>query len=138
MSLELDQQTQSFITILIVDNDSAIRRLVEALLSSSGFQTLCAEDGVAALKLAEEFTSPIHLLLTDVVMPKMNGVVLARRFVQQRPESAVLLMTGHATAELPRELPLLAKPFTSEVLLQKVRQVLRPPQVARSARQAVG
>jgi YesN/AraC family two-component response regulator len=89
-----------------------------------------AESGPEALQVSKQYDRPIHLLLTDVVMPQMNGKQLADLLLSQRPGMAVLYMSGYADAAIPQlaTLPLdtvfLSKPFAAEDLLWKVRTLL--------------
>jgi two-component system, cell cycle sensor histidine kinase and response regulator CckA len=114
-------------TILVVDDDCSIRRLIEAIFSSSSFSGLYASSGDEALQISANHPGPIHLLLSDVIMPGMDGVTLCDRIAKERPETALLLMSGHALAIDPGPRPLLEKPFTPEVLLLRIRQLLKTP-----------
>jgi two-component system, cell cycle sensor histidine kinase and response regulator CckA len=95
-----------------------------------GFTVLEATDGQAALALAEGHPGEIHLLLTDVVMPKLGGAELARRLRETRPGIRVLFMTGYSTEAvathgvLAPDSSLLQKPFTVEELMSRVREAL--------------
>jgi two-component system, cell cycle sensor histidine kinase and response regulator CckA len=129
-------------TILVVDDKPAVREFTVAALESYGYRTLAAGSGAQALDLAQRGTTPIHLVLTDVVMPQMGGVELARRVAETRPRTRVLFMSGYSGNISPNregfdpELHFIAKPFTPEGLAAKVRRVLeleppglgRPPQ----------
>ena len=119
-------------TILVVEDAEAIRRLVCAMLGQQGYQCLEAVDGVDALRLLDETPTPIHLVLTDVIMPKMTGAELGLRLVRLRPELPIVFMSGYSDDPMVRNLervPLmfLAKPFTAATLLEKVRQALDQP-----------
>jgi two-component system, cell cycle sensor histidine kinase and response regulator CckA len=112
-------------TILLVDDDSSIRRLVETILSQAGYHCmLSAQNAPEALQIAGAHDGRIDLLLTDVTMPGMDGVTLCRQIACDRPDTALLLMSGHADVDTA-ELPLLRKPFTPEILLLRIRQLLR-------------
>ncbi len=117
-------------TILVVDNEVPLLELTSTLLARSGYKVLSARDGISALEIARSFDGPIHLLLTDIMMPKMTGPALARHMNDLRPATRVLFMTGHADpdASLPGsdipEAECLQKPFNREVLIRKVRQAL--------------
>ena len=87
-----------------------------------------AADGAEALEVASAYADPVHLLLTDVIMPKINGLVLAERLLQERPDISVLYMSGYVErsmllAKRPESI-LLQKPFTPDSLIEAVRQVL--------------
>jgi CheY-like chemotaxis protein len=114
-------------TVLFAEDDDLVRHLSVAALSSSGYRLIEAAHGVEALKATEEHAGPIHLLVTDILMPRMGGVELARRFRQLRPGAAVLFIYGFAgDAVLPvgNGVEVLHKPFTNEALLTKVRALL--------------
>jgi two-component system, cell cycle sensor histidine kinase and response regulator CckA len=112
-------------TILLVDDDSTLLFALDAILRRAGYTTIVASDPVAALEKSREFTGPIHLLLTDVIMPEMNGPALARQILDERPHTRVLLMS--AWNKVPHQLPFLPKPFRKEELLQQVAAVLSAP-----------
>ena len=102
------------------------------MLRRQGFEVLDAEDGVQALRVAAAFDGPIDLLLTDIVMPHMNGRDLAERLAVVRPATKVLFMSGYTDhAVVHRELsagaPFLQKPFTPDTLARKVRTLLDGP-----------
>jgi CheY-like chemotaxis protein len=118
-------------TILVVEDEKGVRSLVCETLKSKGYNTLAAEGAVQALEIAERYAKPIHLLLTDVVMPLTGGKELATRLTASHPESKVLYMSGYTDDAVVRHgisaggTPLLQKPFLPNALLQKVREVLR-------------
>ena len=116
-------------TILLAEDDAVIREIVRRVLFRRGYTVLEAADGEEALGFWEPFPGPIDLLVTDVVMPRMNGPELAAELVLRRAGVRVLYITGHGGGELaspqPEEGPaLLEKPFTAEELLGRVRAVL--------------
>lgn len=117
-------------TILLVEDEEAVRRLVQRILSQQGYNLLEACDGEDALQVFAQHQETVDLLVTDVVMPKMNGPELVRRLKILRPEIKVLYISGHperATdleAELGRGACLLYKPFKHENLLTNVRSLL--------------
>jgi PAS domain S-box-containing protein len=117
-------------TILLVEDDDAMRQLTRSCLESGGYAVLDAPNGKSALQDAARLNAPIHLLVTDVVMPGMSGAALARRLVTSHSRMKVLYMSGY-TADLiaqqgilDRRVLLLEKPFTKEALLRKVRKAL--------------
>lgn len=116
-------------TILVVEDEAQLRSLTRLILERSGYRVLDAQDGKTALELSERFAGPIELLLTDVVLPGMNGVVMAEQIIQQRPEIRVLYVSGYAdTALAEREGVLfLQKPIAPEALRRKIREVLAGP-----------
>jgi len=113
---------------LLVDDDEALRRFVRRLLVEQGFQVIEAADGAEALMAAGAYPLPIGLLLTDVIMPKVNGLVLAQRVLQERPGISVLYMSGYIEKSMllakHPEGTVLQKPFTAETLMTAVDQVL--------------
>jgi PAS domain S-box-containing protein len=116
-------------TVLIVEDEEAVRRLAVTVLKSCGYQVLEAGNGPEALTFCEQYKGPIHLLLTDVVMPQMGGRELAEQLQFQRPEMRVIYMSGYTDDAIVRRGvltlgTLLSKPFTIEELTQKVRAVL--------------
>jgi two-component system cell cycle sensor histidine kinase/response regulator CckA len=118
------------VTVLLVDDDRLVRGLLQQILEGAGYRVLEAAGGEEARLRAERHEGPIHLLLTDVVMPGMNGRVLAELIMAARPEMKVLIMSGYMDdAELRQSvragrLPFIDKPFLPEGLLSKVREVL--------------
>jgi len=117
-------------TILLVEDEAAVRRLVREILTRLGYRVLVASDGIEALALSREFAEPIHLLLTDVIMPGMDGRELAERMRITRPDTRILFMSGYADPPIPDDV-LLQKPVTPGALARKVAEVLRQPAVAR-------
>ena len=117
-------------TILLVEDDAAVRNLAIQILQVHGYRVLAAQDGMEALQVSQEHKEPIHLLLTDLVMPQIGGRELAGRLRSQRSEIQVLFMSGYADEVsvhngLAEEgVAFLPKPLTVESLTQKVRTVL--------------
>src|SRR5467141_1804444 len=117
-------------TILLVEDAEPLRKLAEIFLKESGYHILSAGDGQQALQTARQHPGPIHLLLTDVVMPGMNGRVLGERLAPSQPGMKVLYMSGYADSfiaghgVLESGTHLLHKPFTQETLTRKVRELL--------------
>ncbi|HUM05030.1 MAG TPA: ATP-binding protein [Terriglobales bacterium] len=126
-------------TILLVEDDDAMRSLTRSCLESSGYRVLDASDGEAAIRTVTQQEGPIHLLLTDVIMPGASGRQVAESLRVARPEMKVLYMSGY-TADIVAErgvldadVSLLEKPFTKEALLKKVRRVLDGEAAAEAA-----
>jgi len=117
-------------TILLVEDEPMVRAMVRTVLAECGYTVLEAMQGDDALRLAEEHEGPIHLLLTDVVMPRMSGRELAERLTAQRPDTQVLFMSGYTDDAVMRhgvedaEMELLQKPFTHLALAQRIRRLL--------------
>jgi two-component system cell cycle sensor histidine kinase/response regulator CckA len=117
-------------TILVVEDDERVRNIATQALLNTGYRVLAASDGEAALAIAGKGSEPIHLLLTDVVMPGMNGRQLAERLVQVHPETRILFTSGYTEniiahhGVLDRGIEFLSKPYTLETLTRRVREIL--------------
>ena len=120
-------------TILVVDDEPEIRKLVGAMLTREGYRVLSADSGEPALKTYAKHGSKIDLLLTDVVSPGMSGPMLADRMLELQPDLHVLFMSGYDGTQvvqryvLERGFSLLIKPFTMEQLSAKVKDALESP-----------
>jgi two-component system, cell cycle sensor histidine kinase and response regulator CckA len=120
-------------TVLLVEDLASVRAVARQVLERRGYKVLAAADGPGALRLANGYSGPIHLLLTDVVMPQVSGRHLADRLVGLRPAIKVLYMSGHMDDAIVRHGVLesgtsfLQKPFTPDTLARKVREVLDSP-----------
>ena len=117
-------------TLLFVEDDDLVRHLAATELSSYGYRLIVASNGEEALKAASEHGGEIHLLITDVIMPKMGGVELARAFRETRPRTPVLYLSGYTHEALPDGAQLLRKPFSQHVLMARVRALLEANAVA--------
>jgi two-component system, cell cycle sensor histidine kinase and response regulator CckA len=117
-------------TILLVEDAEPLRKLAHMFLRNSGYQVLTAADGAEAQQVAARNPGPVHLLLTDVVMPGINGRILAERLAPRYPTMKVLYMSGYTDSfiaghgVLEQGVHLLHKPFTEEALMRKIREVL--------------
>ncbi len=117
-------------TVLLVEDDDALGRLATGVLASQGYIVLAARNGREALALSSSHPEPIDLMLTDVIMPGMNGRELAEQLVSLRPKLRVLYMSGYTPdvavrhGVLQATMAYLPKPFTPAALTQKVRAVL--------------
>jgi two-component system cell cycle sensor histidine kinase/response regulator CckA len=122
-------------TILVVDDEEALRELTCGLLRESGYTVLEAKGPTQALQIAAEHSEPIHLLLTDVVMPGMNGQALAQKLACARPEAKIVYMSGYTgfthIGTLDPDAVFMAKPITRETLLRKLHEVLSTEVVAK-------
>jgi two-component system, cell cycle sensor histidine kinase and response regulator CckA len=120
-------------TVLLVEDDELVRNLTRSILSDLGYRVLAVANASAALSVCEHTEGPIHLLLTDVVMPGMSGRELAERLARLRPETRVLFMSGYTDdaivhhGVLDEGVNFIQKPFTPEALARKVREVLGRP-----------
>lgn len=120
---------QPWETILVVDDDPVVLALARDILAGGGYHVLEAPGGEDALRIAEGYAGPIHLLLTDVVMPGMSGRELADRLHPTRLETKVLFMSAFTPEHLAdygviSGDPLITKPFTLAGLAHKVREIL--------------
>jgi two-component system cell cycle sensor histidine kinase/response regulator CckA len=116
-------------TILLVEDSAALRELTRVILLRDGYRVLEAEDGVGALEVSRQYPGPIHLVLTDVVMPRMRGPQLAAEIVKQRPRVAVVFLSGYTEEAISQSdgiagFTLVEKPYTADALLHSIRRVL--------------
>lgn len=124
-------KSRNFETVLVVEDEEIVRDLVCEVLVEQGYNVLCSADGVEALEVASQYDGQIHLLITDVIMPHMNGQELAVKLSALRPDMKVLYVSGYSDNDIgdhgvldPR-IELLQKPFTPETLARKIRDVIR-------------
>jgi PAS domain S-box-containing protein len=121
---------QGFETILLVEDEKGVRELVAVMLQRQGYKVLKAAAPLEALNISQEYTGPIHMLLTDVVMPQMSGRQLAEQLLPLRPGIKVLYLSGYTEntvvhrGVLEPDVEFLGKPFSQQALAQKVRDVL--------------
>ncbi|MEZ4618947.1 MAG: PAS domain-containing protein [Caldilineaceae bacterium] len=126
----MEENAQGVETILLVEDEEQIRWLACTALQEAGYTVLAAANGEEALTLSNEHRGPIHLMVTDVVMPDMSGVKLSHRVNAQRPSTKILYMSGYTDGELniptftTERQPLLHKPFTPTTLASTVRRML--------------
>ncbi len=117
-------------TVLLVEDDDAVRGLVRRALDAQGYRVIAAVDGLEALRVLETLAEPIDLVITDIVMPRMKGPELVGRLARRDPDLLVLYISGYPDEWsllrecLTREESLLQKPFTTDTLLRKVREIL--------------
>jgi two-component system cell cycle sensor histidine kinase/response regulator CckA len=131
---EKTNETEDFLkgneTVLLVEDDRSVRTLAVRVLTQSGYRVVEASSGEEALRLAQDFTEPIGILVTDVVMNGMTGTELARQFVALYPGTRVLYLSGYMEADTRNSIlkevqsSFLGKPFRPRDLVQKVRQTL--------------
>ena len=123
-------------TVLVVEDQEDVRNLAREVLESFGYLVLVAAHGADALVLAENYRGPIHLMLTDVVMPGMTGKELAARMKLQRPATKVLFMSGYTEnviatqGVIESDIAFIPKPLSPEALAAKVRETLGPQEPA--------
>jgi two-component system cell cycle sensor histidine kinase/response regulator CckA len=117
-------------TILVVEDEEALRMVAKRSLEEAGYRVLTASDGEEAMLVSAQHPGEIHLLLTDAVMPRMSGKMVAKNLLETRPELKVLCMSGYAEDVVAHQgvleagIYFLSKPFTSATLARKVRRVL--------------
>jgi len=117
-------------TILVAEDEDSLRQLISDLLRQNGYKVLAASCGANALELSKKHDGPIHLLLTDVVMPGMGGAALAKNLATVRPETKILFMSGYiefhpaGSSQLPPDTQILQKPFSHETLIREVSNAL--------------
>ncbi|MEY2565324.1 MAG: two-component system, cell cycle sensor histidine kinase and response regulator CckA [Verrucomicrobiota bacterium] len=135
------QKSENFETVLVVEDEEIVRELVCDVLSEQGYNVICAADGLEALKVAGDFEGTIHLLVTDVIMPHMNGHELAEKLSGIRSEMKVLYVSGYSDndigdhGELDPRFELLQKPFTPQTLARKIQDVLHEGKYAYTAQE---
>lgn len=128
-------------TILLVEDEVVVRQITAQVLESAGYTVLEASSPREALHLAGTYAGDIHLLLSDVVMPEMNGVELADRMRRVRPNLATIFMSGYATSDILKKVMSgsamhIQKPFTVSVLLSHVAYALQANMSAEDPRGA--
>jgi two-component system cell cycle sensor histidine kinase/response regulator CckA len=117
-------------TVLIVEDDPGIRELSAKILRRRGYTVLAAEGGEEARQICERHEGVIHVLLSDVMMPGMDGPMVAKMLTSMRPGLKVVFMSGYSSADVERhgvgqgEAPFLQKPFTPERLATTISEVL--------------
>jgi CheY-like chemotaxis protein len=126
-------------TVLVAEDDPAVRLLARLALQRSGYTVLEAGNSQEAILIAQDYADPIDLLLSDVIMPESAGAPLIERLRSARPGLRVLFMSGYTDdailhhGVLDEGMPFLAKPFTPHSLAQKVREVLDQAVVQRGS-----
>ena len=117
-------------TVLLVDDNELVRNVLKVILQTAGYRVLDAGSGNEALKIAKEHRQPIHLLITDVVMPQMSGPDLWRSVSSERSDAKVLFISGYSEEAVVSHgvldvgTALLSKPVSAEILLRKIREIL--------------
>ncbi|SLM31938.1 PAS/PAC sensor hybrid histidine kinase (fragment) [Desulfamplus magnetovallimortis] len=129
-SQEIQHGIKGYETILVVEDEEAILNLSEDVLKQFGYNVLTADTPSEALRIIEKYEEPIHLLLSDVVLPEMNGKELREQIIRVKPDIKVLFMSGYTAnvifdrGILQNDVQLLQKPFSIHSLVSMVRQVL--------------
>jgi two-component system, cell cycle sensor histidine kinase and response regulator CckA len=113
-------------TILLVEDEDGVRRVVETMLKRHGYNVLSSASSKDALMAADQHSGVIHLLITDMVMPGMSGRKMAEFLVERRPSLKVLYVSGYGDASISQgDAHFLQKPFSTEELATKVREMLK-------------
>jgi len=120
-------------TILLVEDDDSIRTLMATVLQDQGYHVLVAGDGIQALQQLQLHKGPCHLLVTDVIMPRMKSSVLVEGVKVMQPTARILYMSGYAgetleTSGIHEDTPFLQKPFLPSTLIEKVQEILKAEQ----------
>jgi PAS domain S-box-containing protein len=137
--LRVERQASSAPTVLIVEDEEAVRSVLIRMLSRQGFRVLEAADGESAIRISEKHQGPIDLLLCDVMLPGIRGAEVAHSILLNRPEARVLMASGYVDPfELERlgvegNPPLLHKPFTMDELVQVVARIMSIPPSPRTS-----
>jgi PAS domain S-box-containing protein len=111
-------------TILLVEDEELVRVMIRDSLTEAGYGVIEASQGDHAMRLLEQHKGPLHLLLTDVIMPRMSGAELAQRLAPAWPDTKVLYISGYPRQELAPSANFLKKPFTPDELIREVRRIL--------------
>jgi CheY-like chemotaxis protein len=136
MQIEILSGTE---TVLVVEDEPALRRLISVSLEKRGYTVLAAEDGAEAIRILENNPGKIDLVVSDIMMPKLNGLELRKKAILLRPEMRFLFISGYAedtigrTAHLPQDAGYLEKPFLPIELARKVRELLNESDARRGS-----
>lgn len=115
--------------VLVVDDEPIVRRFASRVLADAGYSVATAADGAEALELVQGRREPVRVVVSDIVMPRLNGVQLLEALAVSHPELPIILMSGYAAGQLAERgiaapCSVLAKPFAPEQLLAEVRRCL--------------
>ena len=110
--------------VLVVDDEQMIRTFVGVLLQKDGHEVLAARNGVEGIALFRSYADRIHLVITDMKMPLMDGATMIELIRQTRPQTRIICMTGYSEIALPEGVVALPKPFTPEVLRDCVQRAM--------------
>jgi two-component system cell cycle sensor histidine kinase/response regulator CckA len=126
-------QPATLITVLLVEDEDAVRTVTRRILERDGFRVLEARSGIEGMAAARSSTSPIDLLITDVLLPDIGGGEVAREIVRVQPQIRVLYLSGFSNETLADQgiaaapANFIQKPFSSEVLRERIRSLLNAP-----------
>jgi DNA-binding NtrC family response regulator len=132
MSTSLNTPSSKPPVILLVEDESMVREITGQVLSHAGYAVLESSNAKEALQIANSHLGRIDLLLTDIVMPEMNGADLAQRMLHRQPDLVTVFMSGYAEHDLLKKAKLssavhIQKPFTVDALLSRVSEALNEP-----------
>ena len=115
--------------ILVAEDEVLVRNFARHILEAEGHDVLAAADGAEALEISRHYTGTIDLLITDIVMPRLDGLGLIRQILQERPGLRILIISGALSdaKKPPAAVPVLRKPFPPTVFRDKVRELLETP-----------
>lgn len=124
--------------ILMADDEAVVRSVIDRTLTHCGYHVLVASDGAEALELSRAFAGPIHLLLSDVEMPRLRGPELAEIVKRERPGMRILLMSGRSSGSVPDHwrAEFLRKPFLPKTLIRRIEECLVDFSTARCSAEA--
>ncbi len=121
-------ESKPTISILVADDDPELRKMLSEMLRQEGYEVLTARDGNNALNIARKHEGKIDLLITDVMMPKVDGFDLREKILRERSDLKILVMSGNLDPEIAGEdFPLIRKPFKREDLMLKIKSILDKP-----------
>jgi len=117
-------------TILLVEDEDIVRTFVRTILEGNGYKVLEAQNGYIALTIGRSYAEPIHMLLTDLIMPRMSGTELRDKLLKVRPDIKNLFMSGYTDDSISHEgilhseTAFIEKPFSPDAIFRKIREVL--------------
>jgi len=114
--------------ILVVDDEVMLQNIARITLEGDGYFVLTAHDGEEALHISREFPGTIHAVLSDVRMPKMDGMEFRERILKERPGVPILLMSGYVDTVIPDDVAFLKKPFDPAALIDRIHELLASAQ----------
>lgn len=127
---QLKHQSGGMETVLLVEDNELVRPLICRMLKIHNYKVLEAANGEEALKIIKSFKDTIHILITDILMPGIDGVELSKKVRDVRPDTKMLFISGYTADSIPRnditnsDIPFLQKPFTSIGLASKVKEIM--------------
>ena len=124
-SKNLRPKNSGKVVVLIAEDEALIRNVARLVLESDGYFVLTADDGHEALEISQTFPGTIDVLLSDIIMPRIDGLELREQILATRPETKIILMSGQVDGPTG-DVPFLRKPFTADLLRTSVRQLLTP------------